>query len=399
MKQFITYLLLGALLGMIPPLVPAQQNHSSQHTTQEIEALKNRVSELEKQLQTVENVEKLELARNYTDAQAKLLNAQFEKFERDLKDSNDEWLGKWSERFVGIIVGIIVVAVTMLSIVGGVFWFWLKSRSDRLIADEIEKGLNGFNKALTDLNILKSQLGVLEKEHTVSILEDYLSWPLPEEHHHPPPIKMLRDEVLLDVIIDERFEDARYGVRVRCKAVEVLAARRSPKLVSFTLKFLNSVVISESVIQFESWDYLQRIASLGSYINTQEAYEGFAAFLNRLLTENLEHREVLLSVFVTPTVYSVALIGFKLSLGNSVSILRLAIPHLEIRQSDSTALNNLARYFDIFNEPEGIKEMLTNHDTSLPSEVIDKCLDLLQKHDPEFVRDWQAGETTDNTQS
>ena len=54
MQKFIACLLLGALLGMIPPLLPAQQNQSMQKSDLEIEALKKRVSELEKQLQAVE---------------------------------------------------------------------------------------------------------------------------------------------------------------------------------------------------------------------------------------------------------------------------------------------------------------------------------------------------------
>ena len=89
MKKFITCLLLGALLGMIPPPLPAQQNQN-----QEIEALKKRVSELEKQLQTVENIEKLDLQAKLADANAKLANAEFGKFERELRDSNRNWLNQ-----------------------------------------------------------------------------------------------------------------------------------------------------------------------------------------------------------------------------------------------------------------------------------------------------------------
>ena len=49
MQKFIACLLLVALLGMISPLLSAQQNQSSQQSDPEIEALKKRVSELEKQ--------------------------------------------------------------------------------------------------------------------------------------------------------------------------------------------------------------------------------------------------------------------------------------------------------------------------------------------------------------
>ena len=60
------------------------------------------------------------------------------------------------------------------------------------------------------------------------------------------------------------------------------------------------------------------------------------------------------------------------------------------------------RYFDIFNEPAGIKEILINHITSESSgmeDVEDWCLELLQKHDPAFVEEWRARETTDNSEA
>ena len=47
---------------------------------------------MEKQLQTVENVEKMDLQAKLADANAKLANTEFGKFERKLRDSNDDWL-------------------------------------------------------------------------------------------------------------------------------------------------------------------------------------------------------------------------------------------------------------------------------------------------------------------
>ena len=391
MKQFIACVLLGVLLGIIPPLVPAQQNQNSKHTTQEIQALKNRVSELEKQLQSVENLEKMELQVKLTEANAKLVNAEFGKFERELKGSNDEWLGKWSDRFVGIIVGIIVVAVTILSTVGGVFWFWLRSTSDRLIADEVEKSLNGFKDSLKELGILKNQLRILEREHAASTLENIIHSIFSDEYPHPEQIKALREEALLAVFADEK-----YLLSVRYRAAEVLAiGKKSPRLVFPVLEFLNSVVDSDLEIDLETKRQLKSLASLLSYIYTEENCEGLAKFLNRLLTENPQNKQL----FLTEIVFSLALVSLRLNLGTSVSMLRLAIPQLDVGQHNQQALMNLARQFDIFNEPEGIKEMLTTHGQSLPTDVVERCLHLLQKHDPEFVRDWRAGEATDNTQS
>ena len=101
MRKFIACLLLGALLGMIPPPLPAQQNQNPQQSDPEVEALKKRVSELEKQLQSVENAEKMDLQAKLAEAKTKLADAEFGKFERKLRDSNDEWLRAWSTWFLG----------------------------------------------------------------------------------------------------------------------------------------------------------------------------------------------------------------------------------------------------------------------------------------------------------
>ena len=85
MRKFIACLLLGALLGMIPRLLPAQQNQSAQRSNTGIEALKKRVSELEKQLQTVENADKMDLQAKLAEANAKLADAEFGKFEEEVE--------------------------------------------------------------------------------------------------------------------------------------------------------------------------------------------------------------------------------------------------------------------------------------------------------------------------
>ena len=65
MRIFIICLLLGTLVGVTPPPVSAQQNQTPHQSAQEIEDLKKRVSVLEKQLQVMENVDKMELVKNY----------------------------------------------------------------------------------------------------------------------------------------------------------------------------------------------------------------------------------------------------------------------------------------------------------------------------------------------
>ena len=386
MRKFIAYLLLGALLGMITPLLLAQQNENPQKSDPEIEDLKKRVSELEKQLQTVENVEKMDLQAKLADANAKLVNAEFGKFKRGLKDSNDEWLRGWGSWFLGV-VG---VFAAILIGVGAVFWFWLRSTTNKLIADEVEKSLNGFKEAVSEQDLIKNQLRGLEKEYGASILENVHHF-LGEEHLHPEQIKALREETLLQL-----FGEEKYDPELRYKAAEVLTARKSPRLVSPLLEFLNSVVNSDSDIDFETELHLRNYVTFFAHIHTQDTYQGLRELLNRLLTENPKCKDL----FLTETVYSLAWVSIKMNIGDSVPILKMAIPHLQVRQQEHQALKNLARDFDIFNEPAGIKEILINHVTSENSgmeEVEDRCLELLQKHDPEFVNEWRARETTDNS--
>ena len=162
MKVFIVCLLLGALLGMISPLLSAQQNQNTQKPNPEIEALKKRVSELEKQLQTVENIEKMDLARNYADAKAKLINVDVDKLKWELRDSNGKWLRNWG-----------IFSLAFLSVVGIGVWSWLKDRTNQLIETEVEKNLNGFKEAVDAQDLIKNQLRVLEKEHAASMFRAY----------------------------------------------------------------------------------------------------------------------------------------------------------------------------------------------------------------------------------
>ena len=116
MKKFITYLPLTILFIIGITFSFAQQNQNTQKSDPEVEVLKKRISELESKLQTVENVEKMELAAKLADANAKLANAEFGRFERELRDSNDEWLRTWSLWF--FITGFLVLIGTPLVLFG-----------------------------------------------------------------------------------------------------------------------------------------------------------------------------------------------------------------------------------------------------------------------------------------
>ena len=381
MKEFIACLLLGVLLGMISAPLPAQQNQSTQKSNPEVEALEKRVSELEEQLQTVENVEKLNLQAKLAEANTKLANAEFEKFKRELKDSNDQWLKGWILFFLAI-----------LSAVGIGVWSWLKSRTNQLIENEVEKNLNGFKEAVSEQDQMKNQLRGLEKAYGASILENVHHF-LGEEYLHTPQIKVLPEETLLQVFTDER-----YAPELRYKAAEVLVARKSPRLVSPLLEFLNSVVDSDSDLDsdIETEAYRHSYVNFLSHIHTQDTYQGLRELLNRLLTENPKCKDL----FLTDAVYSLAWVSIKLNIGDSVPILKMAIPHLQVRPGEHQALKNLASHFDIFNEPAGIKEILIKRVTSEHygmEEVENQCLELLQKYDIEFVKEWRSRKITDNS--
>ena len=379
MKQFTVFLLLAAFLGVMFSLSFAQQNQTTQKPNPEIEALKKRISELESKLQTVKNVEKMELAAKLAEANAKLANAEFGKFERELRDSNDEWLRAWGLGFLTILG----VFVAILLGVSYVFWYWLRARANQLLENEVEKNLSGFKEAVGQVNILQDQIRILEKEHSASMLENLMTFYPSYAPPYSEQIKALREEALLDV-----FGDEIYHLKVRCKAVEVLADRKSTQLVSPVISFLNSVADSDLYTEpgFETQSLLRTLVSLLTYIHTQETYEGLAKFLDRLLTEDIELKNVLL----TWTVFSLASVSSELNRADSISILKKAIPYLDVRSDEDQALKNLARLFDVFNEPIGIKEILTNGLTDEMPDVETRCLELLQKHDPEFVEKWKA---------
>ena len=397
MRKFIACLLLGALLGMIPPLLPAQQNQSAQRSNTEIEALKKRVSELEKQLQTVENADKMDLQAKPAEANAKLADTDFEKFERKLRDSNNELLRTWSSWFLGIFLGIITIFVAILGGVSAVFWSWLRSRANQLIANEVEKNLTGFKEALKESGILKNQLGELEEAVVVSMLErtfeadhgSKLGYPEQNKARREEALKELREEPLSKIFANEK-----YHLAIRHRAAEILARKSSP-LVTPVFQLLNSTLDSDAGIDSETGHRLRKFVHLLGSIHTQDTYQGLKLFLNRLLTEDPKHKDL----FLTWTVFSLGWVSVKLDMRDSRHILKASISDMKNLQLEHKALRDLARHFDILDEPAGIKEILINHATSGMPDVKNKCLELLQKHDPEFVKEQRAKETTNNSEA
>ena len=373
MKKFITYLSLTILFIIGITFSFAQQNQNTQKSDPEVEVLKKRISELENNLQTVENVEKMELAAKLAEANAKLANAEFGKFERELRDSNNKWLWTWTAFFVGI-----------LAVVGVALWFSVKS----LIADRVEKSLNGFKEAVTQLDELKNQLKVLQKEHAASVLENIDHFFLQYDPSYRKQTDVISEEALLKV-----FSDEARRLELRYKAAAVLADRKFAPLVSILLEFLNSVVNSDRSMEVKS--NARDFVYLVGQTKTHEAYQGLKKFLNRLLTDNPRCKDW----FLTWTAFSLADISVELEIAESVSVLKKALPDLEDTQREPKSLTRLVVYFDMFNEPEPIKEILTKHVTSKMRGVETRCLKFLENHDPEFVKEWQAQKATDNTQN
>lgn len=383
MKINIVYLLLITLLGIIVSASIVQQNQNVPKTDTEVEALKI-------QRQTVEN-EKMEIETKLAEANAKLMNADFGKFERELRDTNDEWLRTWSTWFLAIIA----IIVTFFCAVGAGIWARFKSKMDQLIADRVEESLNGFKEAVVQLDEIKNQLKVLHKGHAVSVLDRLDRFELYYDQSSRKQTDVLSDDVLLEVFNDE---SKRLGHRY--KAAKVLSDRKFPNLVSLLLEFVNSVVdVDRGVVDVDRGMDMKSIARDFVYLigesYTQDAFQGLKEFLNRLLTEDPECKDL----FLTYTAFALADISIKLELSNSISILKKTIPELKNTHQEPNSLSRLAKYFDMFNEPDSIKEILTRHVTSKMRAVETNCLNWLEKYDADFVKEWKEKKETTNTES
>ena len=201
--------------------------------------------------------------------------------------------------------------------------------------------------------------------------------------------------MLLQILDDETCRP-----ELRYKAATVLSARKSSQLVSPLLNFLNSQVDLDSGLDLVTKNPGDGIKFL-AYIQTPEAYQGLKEFLNRLLTENPKRK----NWFLMESILSLAEVSIALNQGDSVPILRKAIPHLN-PHGKYKSLGVLIEHFDALNEPEGMKDILINHLASkMPGfeseqkHVGEKCLELLQKHDPQYVAEWRARETSDNSEA
>ena len=360
MKIFIVGLLFLASLVMSVPVSLAQQAPSYQKLVEEVEVLKKQVSGLQSQLQTVENVEKMKLSAELADAKAKLINAEFGKLERELRDFNHEWLMAWNYFFLAALA----VFFALLALVGRSLRLQFESKTDQKIADEVEKSLNGFKEAVSEVNILADKIRVLDKEHAADVIERSMHYPLSVADFYPEEIRALSEESVLDVL-----RDGTRNLHIRIRSLEILTHRKSRRLISPAFELLNSTVDShrdKEMSVYTAGDLRNVIDLLGA-TPTQDTYEGLTKFLNRLvLREDTERTDFLLAA----TASSLARVGHELNKKNWISLLKSYFSRLD-------------------NEPETMKGILHHLPNEMPciDNFKDHLLELLEQHDAEFVKD------------
>lgn len=179
----------------------------------------------------------MELAEKLAEAEAKLANAEFGKFERELRDSNNKWLWGWTAFFASI-------AAIVITVIGVALWIVVKS----MIADRVEERLNGFKEAIEQVDITKGSTKVIAKRTGCFYVRGYfqpdfgseLGFPRENEARREKALLDLSEEALLDV-----FDDKKYLLAVRHKASEVLA-QKSSSLVEPLLQLLNSAIDFDS---------------------------------------------------------------------------------------------------------------------------------------------------------
>ena len=380
MKIYIVFLIVIAILSILFFFMLMQQDQKSQKLDSEVEVLKERLTVLEIQPQTGEDAEKMKLATQLADANTKLINTGFGKFERELRDSNNKWLWGWTAFFVAIVA--IVVTVT-----GVALWFSVKS----LIEDRVEERLKEFVDAVKKVEILTEELRILQKERVVSLLENSIRFSS-DKSYYSQQISTLPDQALIDAFCDKNL-----ALSVKHEVTTYLINRNPVQCAAPAVDFLNLVINTN---RYPEGNYLVRdrlrdIVKFIGQIKTREAYDGLKNFLNRLPKEKSIYKEW----FFNSTVFSLAYVSIELEIKDSVNMMREVIPDLRELEQDETELITLARYFDKFDEHEGIKEILTNDLTEGMPEVEKRCLQLLREYDADFVRDWEQKKEDTNTES
>lgn len=371
MKINIVYLLLIALSGINVSASIAQQNQNVPKTDTEVQKLKI-------QLQTVEN-EKMEIETKLAEANARLINTDIEKLKGELRESNNNWLRAWNNWFVGIVS---VVAV----IIGAALLLVLKT----LIERAIEKRLDGFKNAVEQVNILKSQLRILQKERAISLIENSIRFSS-EKSYYTQQISTLPDQALIDAFCDENI-----ALSVKHEATTYLNNRNPVQCAAPAIDFLNLVINTDRYPgeNYLARDKLRDIVKFIGQIKTREAYDELKNLLKRLSNDKSKHKDW----FLTSTVFSLAHVGIELNRRDSISMIRKTLPDLDVSSYGEDDLKNLVEYFNKFQEYEGIKDILTNSFTNSMPEVEKRCMQLLRGYDDDFVREKREEKAANNTE-
>ena len=186
MKFNFLYLILGVLFGIFVFFLFMQKEHNTKELVSQIDSVKGRLAVLEIQPQTGEDAEKMKLATQLADANAKLINADFGKFERELRDSNYKWLWGWTAFFVAIVA--IVVTVT-----GVALWFVVKS----MIANRVEENLKGFQESVEQVKIQQERIRIIERDYAAQMLEAPDKISEGGEYIYPETFRSLSEQTVL----------------------------------------------------------------------------------------------------------------------------------------------------------------------------------------------------------
>lgn len=375
MKNVFLWVIIGAFLLIFLVYLYVLLEHRYTTLESQIGVNEERLSQLDIKPKTGDDEEKIKLATQLAEANSKLINTDIDKLKLELKDSNQKWL--WGlAGYIGMIVAI-VVAIT-----GVALWFVVKS----LIADRVENSLNGFKESVEKVNILESQVRILEREQAASMLADPENDDEDEGYIYPDTIMSLSEQTLLDVL---NFQT--YHLFTRIRAAEMLKKRDPIQSLPILLEFVNSILDThiDNIDKYgdidQMWN-LSYLVSLFKDIHSDETYIGLSNLLTRV--QKLEDDSELKKAHLTWILFALAYVGDALNEDKSVPNMKEAVPFLYIDLHQSNHLLNLVLHFERFNEIDAIKDILSNHGTTMASETPDvkeKCLTILQEHCPEFV--------------
>ena len=253
---------------------------------------------------------------------------------------------------------------------------------------EVEKSLNGFKDGLKQVNKLKDELGILGKAYAVSVLGNFINKSMKEQSYYRKHVDPLSPETLNDI-----FYDKKYSAPIRQVAASIMIERKIPQFVSSYFESINSAVDTD--IDDMEHNVLKFCIHYFRFSHTDESYQELKKFLERLLTDKLKHRDF----YLTSTVFVIADISIKMNTDDLVQIMLRALPFLDEKQISVGNMQILVEYFKKFQQPQGIKEILK---FNLEEKIIwleSKCLEILQEHDPEFVRNWKTDKEKANTES